>query len=347
MLVMDFGNLSQYTSKLKEVLDHLFVSMAADLKEADASLKRHHTALKTQDKSLEQVYDLIATLERWVNHCKEQSHVDGLRIDGLENENFVLRESHDDLTTTVRAMEARINWLVPWRYRCVDRLDRVLQADSEASDTDDDESDALTYTTDQSYRTPPQEESSVLRLIEVEEVSTCACPPSVPIASDPIVILDSKEEEDKENDIWILEPSSPIPAPRTVEDAVRFQCAICLGYQKPKRPSPYPYITFPRLAYPGLSLQAEIRRNARKACGVSKIASQDNRQESGYDCGHSGGDDGEESDSESIRYSDGLGAADFDQARGSGGGSPCYQPEESPVGDRAGVGYRDARRESL
>ena len=132
------------------------------------------------------------------------------------------------------------------------------------------------YATDQSYRTPPQEGGSVLRPIDVEEVSTCACPPSVPIASDPIVILDSEEEEDKENNIRVLVPSSPIPTPRTLEDAVRFQRAIRSGYQRPKRHSPYPYVTYPRLAFPGLSLQAEVRRNARKARGVGKIASKDN-----------------------------------------------------------------------
>ena len=104
----DVGNLSDYVSQMKEALDCLFVSMEKDLKAADASLKRHHTVLKTQDKSLEQVYDLIATLERRVNHCEEQAHVDELRILGLENENFVLRESHDALSDKVLAMEARV-----------------------------------------------------------------------------------------------------------------------------------------------------------------------------------------------------------------------------------------------
>ena len=116
----DMGNLSTYTFKLKEASDHLFVLMEADLKAADASLKCHHVALKTQDKSLEKVYDLIATLEHRVNHCEEQARVDKLRILGLENENFVLCESHDELSDKVRAMEARVNWLVPRRCRCVD-----------------------------------------------------------------------------------------------------------------------------------------------------------------------------------------------------------------------------------
>ena len=205
----------------------------------------------------------------------------------------------------------------------------------------------MTYATDQLYRTPPQEEGSVLRLIDVEEVSTCACPPSVPIASDPIVVLDLEEEEDKENNIRVLVPSSPTPAPRTLEDVVRFQRAIRSGYQKPKRPSPYPYVTYPQLAFPGLSLQAEVRLNARKVHGVGKIASQDNQQESGYGGGHSGGDDGMDGDSESVRDPGGPSASDFDRARSDGGGSPCFQPEESPVGERPGVGYRDAGGESL
>ena len=120
-------------------------------------------------------------------------------------------------------MEAHINWLVPQRCRCVDRLDGVLQADSEPSDADNKDDNPLTYATDQSYRTPPQEETSVLRPIEVKEVSTCACAPSVPIVSNPIEILDTEEEEeDKENDIRVLELPSPIPTPRTVEDAVHF-----------------------------------------------------------------------------------------------------------------------------
>ena len=219
--------------------------------------------------------------------------------------------------------------------------------DSEVSDADDDDSDALTYATDQSYCTLPQEEGSVLCPINVEEVSTCACPPSVPLASDPIEILDTEEEEDKEKNIRVLEPSSPILAPQTVEDVVRFQRAIRSGYQKPKCPSPYPYITYPRLAFPGLSLQAEIRHNARKARGVGKITSKDNRRESGYDCGHSGGDNGEDSDSESVHDSDSPGAADFNRARSARGGSHRYRPEESPVGEHAGVGWRDAGRESL
>ena len=101
VLTTDVGNLSDYVSQMKEVSDSLFVSMEKDLKAADASLKCHHSALKTQDKSLEQVYDLIATLERRVNHFEEQAHVDELRILGLENENFVLHESHDDLTNKV------------------------------------------------------------------------------------------------------------------------------------------------------------------------------------------------------------------------------------------------------
>ena len=338
------GNLSDYTSQMKEVSDALFVSMAQDLKAADASLKRHHTTLKTHNQSLEKVYNLIATLERRVYHTEEQNCVDGLRIDSLENENFLLQSSHNELSDKVRAMEARVNWLVPRRCRCVNRLDGVLQADSDQDkEGDDEDSDALTYVTDQLYRTLPQEEGSVLRPIDVEEVSTCACPPSVPITSDPIVILDSEEEEDKENNIRVLIPLFP----RTVEDVVRFQRAIRSGYQRPKRPSPYPYITFPRLAFPGLSLQAEVRRNARKAHGVGKITSQDNRRESGYDCGHSGGDDGEDGDSESVCDSGGPVAADFDRARGSRSSSPRYQPEESPVGERSGVGYRDARGESL
>ena len=93
---------------------------------------------------------------------------------------------------------------------------------SDADDEDDDE-DALTYATDQSYRTPPQEETSVLRPVEVEEVSTCTCPPLVPITRDPIEILDTEEEEDKENNIRVLQLPMPITPPRTVEDAVRFQ----------------------------------------------------------------------------------------------------------------------------
>ena len=158
---------------MKEASDCLFVSMEKDLKAADASLKCHHTALKTQDKSLEQVYDLIATLERRVNHCEEQARVDSLRIDSLENENFLLWDSHDEMKLKVCTMDTRINWLVPRICCCVDRLDGVLQADSEPSEEGDDEdSDELTYATDQSYRTPPQEESSVLRPIDVEEVSS-------------------------------------------------------------------------------------------------------------------------------------------------------------------------------
>ena len=120
ILTTDVGNLSDYVSQLKEASDILFMSMEKDLKAADASLKRYHTALKTQDKSLEQVYDLIATLEQRVNHCEEQGRVDRLRIYGLENENFVLRKSHDKLVNKVCAMEVRVNWLVPCRCRCVD-----------------------------------------------------------------------------------------------------------------------------------------------------------------------------------------------------------------------------------
>ena len=333
---------------MKEASDALFVSMAQDLKAVDASLKRHHTALKTQDSLLEKIYDLIATLEHRVHHMEEQNRIDSLRIDSLENENFLLRASHDEMKLTVCAMEERINWLVPRRCCCVDRLDGVLQVDSKPSEEGDDEdSDVLTYVTDQSYCTPPQEEGLVLRPIDVEEVSTCACPPSVPITNDPIVILDSGEEEDKENDIRVLVPSSPIPAPRTVEDVVCFQRAIHSGYQKPKCPSPYPYITYPQLAFPGLSLQVEVHCNARKVRGISKIASQDNRWESGYDCGHSGGDDGEDGDSESICDPRGPSTADFDRARSSRSSSPRYWPEESPVGKRPGLGYRDARGESL
>ena len=78
MLTTDVGNLSDYTSQLKEASDVLFVSMAEDLKAADASLKRHNTAIKTQQTSLEKLYDLVATLEHRVHHTEEQKRVDGL-----------------------------------------------------------------------------------------------------------------------------------------------------------------------------------------------------------------------------------------------------------------------------
>ena len=120
--------------------------------------------------------------------------------------------------------------------------------DSEPSnDDEDDDEDALTYAIDQSYWTPPQEEATVLCPIEVEDMSTCTCPPSVPIESEPIEILDTEEEEDKENNIWVLELPAPITPPRTVEDAVHFQRAICSGYRKSERPCPYPAVTFPCL----------------------------------------------------------------------------------------------------
>ena len=179
---------------------------------------------------------------------------------------------------------------------------------------DKDDEDALTYATDQSYCTPPQEEAVVLHPIEVGETSTCTCPPSVPIASDPIEILDTKEEEDKENNIHVLEMPSLIFSLRTMEDAVHFQRAICSGYRKPDRSRLYPAITFPWLAYPGLSLQAEIHSSFQKVCGVGKIASINNQRESGYDGGHSGGDDGEDGDSESVRDSGSPSVADFDRA---------------------------------
>ena len=155
-MTTDVGNLSDYTSQMKEASDALFVLMVQDLKAADASLKRHHSSLKAQDQSLEKIYDLIATLEHQVHHTEEQSRVDSLWIDSLENENFLLRESHDEMKLQVCAMEERINWLTPRRCRCVDRLDGVLQADSEPSEEGDDEdSDVLTYATDQLYCTPP------------------------------------------------------------------------------------------------------------------------------------------------------------------------------------------------
>ena len=162
-------------SQMKEALDALFMSMEQDLKTVDASLKRHHQALKTQDKSLEKVYNLIATLERRVNHREEQAHIDELRIRDLESKNFVLQACHDDLSSKVDGMEAWINWLVPRRCRCVDRLDGILQADSEPSEEDNDDKDALTYVTDQLYHTPPQEEVAVLQPISVEEAPTCTC----------------------------------------------------------------------------------------------------------------------------------------------------------------------------
>ena len=90
---------------------------------------------------------MIATLERWVYHTEEQNRVDSLWIDSLENENFLLRASQDEMKLMVCAMEEKINWLVPRQCRCVDRLDGVLQADSEPSEEGDDkDSDALTYT---------------------------------------------------------------------------------------------------------------------------------------------------------------------------------------------------------
>ena len=215
--------------------------------------------------------------------------------------------------------------------------------DSEPSDADDeDDEDALTYATDQSYRTPPQEEAAVLQPIEVEEAPTCTCPPAVLLSSDPIKILDTEEEEDKENDLRILNHPVPIVPPRTEVEAVGFQRAIRSGHWKPDCPRPYPAITFPRLAYPGLSLQAEIRRSFWKARGVGKIVSIDHRGLSGYAGGDSDRDNGEDDDSESVCHSIGPVAADFDRAQGSRGGSPRYQPEESPVGERGGVGYRDA-----
>ena len=105
----DVGSLNDYVSQMKEASDGLFVSMASDLKAADVSLKRHHKALKDQDKSLEKVYNLIATLERHVNHQEEQAHVDELRIWELESENFVLWACHDDLAHKVEGMESKLN----------------------------------------------------------------------------------------------------------------------------------------------------------------------------------------------------------------------------------------------
>ena len=59
-------------------------------------------------------------------------------------------------------MESKLNWLVRHRCRCIDRLNGVLQVDSKPSDDDkDDNEDALTYVTDQSYQTPPQEEATL------------------------------------------------------------------------------------------------------------------------------------------------------------------------------------------
>ena len=155
-----------------------------------------------------------------------------------------------------------------------------------------------------------------------------------PLASDPIKILDTEEEEEKDNDIHVLELPAPITPPRTVEDAVCFQHAIHLGYWKPNCPRSYPAITFPCLAYTGLSLQAEIHSAHRKAHGIDKISSLDNQGESGYVGGDSGGDDGEDSNSKSVYHSFGPVAADFDWAWGSQSSLPRYQPEESPVGNR-------------
>ena len=75
-MTTDVGNLSDYTSQMKEASNVFFVLMVQDLKAADASLKCHHSSLKAQDKSLEKIYDLIVTLERRVHHTEEQNRVD-------------------------------------------------------------------------------------------------------------------------------------------------------------------------------------------------------------------------------------------------------------------------------
>ena len=90
--------------------------MAADLKVADTSLK----ALKDQDKSLEKVYDLIATLECCLNHQEECTRIAETRVLDVENELFVVRACHNDLADKVRGMEGRLNWSTRHACCCVD-----------------------------------------------------------------------------------------------------------------------------------------------------------------------------------------------------------------------------------
>ena len=94
---------------------------------------------------------------------------------------------------------------------------------------------------------------------EVEKTVICSCPAPIPITEDPFEILDTKEEveAEKENKVSVLELPAPLlTPPRTEEDAVCFQHAICSEH-KPNSPHPY-HITFPTISSPGLSIMCEI-----------------------------------------------------------------------------------------
>ena len=57
------GGIGDYISEFKEKADAVFLSHNKDLLKVDMSLKHHWMVLKEHNKSLEQVYNLILTLE--------------------------------------------------------------------------------------------------------------------------------------------------------------------------------------------------------------------------------------------------------------------------------------------
>lgn len=260
--------MGELVSELKEKAEAVFVSNNEDLKATRESLTRHRKALKEHDKGLERVFNLVATLEGRLQAVET-------KVKDLEDKLFIVRNCHDDLATKVGQQEAEINYLQGRLCRCVDRLTGTLQVRSK--DEEDDDEDALTYATDNSYRTPPQEASSsagVLQPVDVEvkETATCSCPAPVPIAQDVIDVLDTEEEAEveKENEVPLLVLPTPRTPPQMLAKAVCFQRAICSG-RKTNCPHPYPSITFPTIGYPGLSVMCEICRSYWEAHRTGKI----------------------------------------------------------------------------